>query len=91
MRRSITVRVAAPPSVAISSPLAGTHYARGARVLADFRCRDGLGGSWIQSCAGSVGRGKSIDTSGSGKHRFSVAARSRDGMRARITVSYFVG
>jgi 6-phosphogluconolactonase len=27
----------------------------------------------------------------SGKHRFSVAARSRDGLRVRIAVSYFVG
>jgi hypothetical protein len=91
VRRSITFRVAAPPSVTISSPLAGQHYARGARVLADFRCRDGLGGSGIRSCHGSVARAKPIDTSGSGKHRFTVASRSRDGLRARNTVSYFVG
>jgi hypothetical protein len=91
VHRSIAFRVAASPSVLISSPLAGRRYARGARVLADFRCRDGLGGSGIRSCHGSVGRGKPIDTSASGAHRFTVSARSKDGLGARITVSYLVG
>jgi hypothetical protein len=91
VNRSITFRVAAPPSVVISSPLAGKRYARGARVAAEFRCRDGLGGPGIKSCHGSAGSGKSIDTSGSGKHRFAVTAQSKDGLRARVTVTYFVG
>ena len=88
---SLSFRVAASPSVAITVPRAGRHYARGARVLADFRCHDGRGGSGIKSCHGSARSGRPIDTSASGKHHFTVVARSRDGLRARTTVNYFVG
>jgi hypothetical protein len=90
VHRSIRFRVAAPPSASISSPGAGRTFARGTRVLASYRCHDGRGGAGIKSCHGSVKKGKPIDTSSSGRHRFVVVVRSKDGLRARVSVSYFV-
>jgi 6-phosphogluconolactonase (cycloisomerase 2 family) len=89
-RRTITFRVAAGPSVSVASPVAGGHFGRGSHVRARYSCHDGLGGPGIKSCHGSVRKGKRINTSRPGRHRFVVVARSKDGRRTRVVVRYFV-
>jgi 6-phosphogluconolactonase (cycloisomerase 2 family) len=89
--KSITFRVAAPPSVSIATPMADGHYSRGAHVLARYGCHEGLGGSGIKSCHGSVKAGHAIDTSSRGRHRFTVTAVSKDGLRKTLVVTYRVG
>ena len=88
---SIAFRVAAAPSVTIGSPVAGAHYGVGQRVTARYGCADGLGGPGIASCRGTARRGKRINTSRAGRHRFTVVARSRDGLRTTQSRVYSVG
>ena len=88
---SIAFRVAAAPSVTIGLPVAGAHYGVGQRVTARYGCADGLGGPGIASCRGTARRGKRINTSRAGRHRFTVVARSKDGLRTTQSRVYSVG
>jgi Putative Ig domain len=88
--RSIAYTVAAAPSVVISSPRSGAHYAFGKRVLAGYRCVDGAAGPGISACTASAPMDARIPTSNAGTQRFTVTAVSTDGQRTTSTVAYTV-
>jgi 6-phosphogluconolactonase len=89
-RASIAYRVAAAPTVRISSPATGAVYSRGQVVDAGFGCVEGAGGPGLASCVGTVAAGQAINTTGLGAHPFTVTATSEDGQSTSRTVSYTV-
>jgi hypothetical protein len=86
-----TVVDQAPPSIQIATPADGGAYDIGADVAASYSCEDQVGGSGVESCAGSVANGAPIDTSSLGQHSFEVKASDRAGNTASKVVTYVVG
>jgi parallel beta-helix repeat protein len=88
-------RVVAPPSsrdtvrptLAIATPADGVHYAKGARLIARYACRDGGG---VASCTGPVAAGHRIAARIPGRRTFTVTARDRAGNTAKRVVHYVV-
>jgi hypothetical protein len=74
---------ATAPTISISSPVAGQHYALGATINATYTCAD-PGGSGIASCTATP----IITTVGT--HAFKVTALDNAGNEASQTVSYTV-
>jgi hypothetical protein len=83
---------AQPPSAAISSPASGALYAVGQSVSSSFTCAEGAGGPGIASCSDQNGHGSgaAVDTTGLGRHTFTVTAMSADGQSGSASVSYTV-
>jgi hypothetical protein len=79
-----------PPEVTLDSPVDGAVYERGELVAADYSCADEDGGSGLESCAGPVADGASVDTTTLGDHTFTVDARDRSGNVASATARYTV-
>ena len=88
--RQVTVPPPGAPSVQITSPTDGAHYARGQTVLTGYRCSEGDAGPGISSCTGPVADGQPIDTTAVGRHTFTVTATSKDGQTSTGTVTYTV-
>ncbi|MFO1316648.1 MAG: CARDB domain-containing protein [Burkholderiales bacterium] len=82
------VRDAAPPAIAITTPVANAIYALGTPVKAAYSCTDAL--SPVALCAGPVAAGANIDTAAPGPRSFTVNAADSLGNAASATVSYTV-
>jgi hypothetical protein len=78
----------AGPTIDIVSPVAGSDYATGSQVLADFSCADAASG--IESCVGTVADGAPIATSPTGQHTFKVTATDLAGNVTTKEVVYSV-
>lgn len=87
---TITYTVAAKPTVTISAPKKGVKYTVGQKVKVRFKCQDGVGGTGIAKCKGTVKNGRALPTGKSGKYKFTVKATSKDGLTASYTVTYSV-
>jgi Glycine rich protein len=89
---TVTITLASPPSASIATPADGIIYAPNQVVSSSFSCAEGSGGSGLASCLDDLGRGSGapIDTSSVGSHRFTVTARSRDGLQQSVSVTYDV-
>lgn len=85
-----TVVDVAGPDITIAAPVDGATYDRGAVVLADYACVDGLGGSGVASCAGPVADGAAIDTTTLGAHSFVVTSTDNASNTTSLTVEYTV-
>jgi Bacterial Ig-like domain (group 3) len=81
--------VAAPPSVAITTPANGGLYAQGQVVKAAFSCSAYPGAS-VTACTGPVANGAAIDTQAPGSHSFTVSATDNLGSHSTQSVSYTV-
>ena len=88
--RSITYTVAGAPSITITTPASGAHFAFGQSVPAAYACQDGPSGPGISACQGTVKSGASVDTNTPGAHSFAVTATSLDGQSTTRTVTYTV-
>ena len=88
--RSITYTVAGAPSIKITTPASGAHFAFGQSVPAAYACQDGPSGPGISACQGTVKSGASVDTNTPGAHSFAVTATSLDGQSTTRTVTYTV-
>ncbi|MEA2448204.1 MAG: hypothetical protein QOG63_136 [Thermoleophilaceae bacterium] len=80
----------AAPTVAITTPADGAHYAQGSTVAAAFGCDEAGLASAIASCAGTVPAGQPIDTSSPGVKEFTATAMDKAGATASATVHYTV-
>ncbi|HET9728663.1 MAG TPA: hypothetical protein VFR41_04535, partial [Acidimicrobiia bacterium] len=78
------------PTVTITAPTNGAVYNAGQNVAASYSCADGVNGSGIASCVGTVNTGAAIDTS-PGTHVFSVTATDVAGNTTTMSVTYSVG
>ncbi|HVY77651.1 MAG TPA: cadherin-like domain-containing protein [Solirubrobacterales bacterium] len=91
-----TLRVAAPPSASISTPLSGGTYALGQSVPTSFSCKDGAGGAGLLSCGDSggaktTGKGSGhLDTSTLGAHTYTVTAVSEGDLAGTASIAYTV-
>ena len=92
-----TLTVIAPPSVALTSPVDGSTFNFGQRVIARYSCAEAANGPGIVDCSGSidagdaiVASGSPIDTSTPGPHTFTASATSDDGQVVTGTVNYTV-
>lgn len=74
-----------PPSIVVSTPAEGQHFAQGAAVTAQFTCDDGAG-SGVASCSGPA----SVDTGSAGAKTFTVTTTDVSGNAASKTVNYVV-
>jgi Bacterial Ig domain/Gametolysin peptidase M11 len=92
----VSLRIAAPPSASISTPLTGGTYAIGQSVPTGFSCTEGAGGTGLLSCGDSSGTkaaGKGtghLDTSTLGAHTYTVTAVSKDGLESSTSIAYTV-
>jgi len=78
---------ATPPTIAISTPTEGRHYALNAAVTAAWHCDDpGPGASGVATCAAAG----PASTATAGPHTFTVNASDHDGNVASSTVNYVV-
>jgi len=91
-QETMRVRIAAPPSAKITTPVAGTTYAQGQVVDSSFSCSEGTDGPGLSSCHDQAGHGSgaTLDTSTTGSHTFTVTATSTDGQTATASVTYAV-
>jgi hypothetical protein len=89
---TLTYSIAASPTAAISTPVAGATYALGQVVSSSFTCVEGVGGSGISSCIDQSGHasGAVVDTSTPGQHTYTVTATSQDGLSATANITYAV-
>jgi FG-GAP repeat len=78
-----------PPSIAIASPAEGAVFTRGTAVTASYSCTPPAAAT-IATCLGPVPDGARIDTSGVGRHTFTVSALDSEGISATRGVSYTV-
>ena len=78
------------PIVLIATPDEGAVYPVESTVIADYKCTTRAEGRRIVACAGTVPRGRPIDTS-KGPHSFSVTARDDAGTEATEDVAYEAG
>jgi hypothetical protein len=79
-------KVAAPPSVAISSPAPGATYTRGQSIGVSFSCAEGSFGPGLALCSGPT----AFPTSRTGTFAFTVTANSTDGQRSTRTVYFHI-
>jgi hypothetical protein len=79
-------KVAAPPSVAISSPAPGATYTRGQSIGVSFSCAEGSFGPGLAMCSGPT----AFSTSRTGTYAFTVTANSTDGQRSTRTVYFHI-
>ncbi|MHB1537982.1 MAG: NHL repeat-containing protein, partial [Solirubrobacteraceae bacterium] len=91
---SVTIKVLAPPPAAsIASPLNGAVYEQYAVVPTSFACTEGAGGPGLASCRDGNGAnapsGK-LTTSYLGARTYSVVAISKNGKRAKASVTYTI-
>jgi len=77
-----------PPSITLTTPVAGAVYHVGAVVPAAYSCSDA--GSGVATCAGPVASGSGIDTSSAGVKTFTVDATDNAGNPARASAAYQV-
>jgi hypothetical protein len=78
------------PTVALTTPGDGASYEIGARVLVDFACSDGAGGSGIQYCNGTQPTATPLDTSRLGTFTFQAFALDQAFNGTTKTVTYRV-
>ncbi|MEP6623904.1 MAG: hypothetical protein ABJC79_05650, partial [Acidimicrobiia bacterium] len=79
------------PAITIVRPAENASYAQNANVTAAYSCDDGVFGSGVASCLGTVPAGNPIDTSALGAHTFTVTATDVAGNTpTTATVSYTV-
>ncbi len=92
----VTLNVAGPPSVEISSPSLAETYVVGQAVPTSFLCSEGTAGPGLLSCddssgtttaSGGVGQ---LDTSTEGHHTYTVTAVSEDGLSSEASIEYEV-
>jgi len=76
--------------IAILSPRNGASYQRGSRIVARFRCSEGLITGPIVSCRGTVPGGHAVSTGSLGTKRFTVIATDTSGNSVTKTVRYGV-
>jgi hypothetical protein len=76
----------AVPTIGITVPAVGQHFAHNDAVASVFACTDGNGNSGIASCNGPT----QIDTANPGDHTFTVTAVDRAGNTATKSVNYVV-
>jgi Bacterial Ig-like domain (group 3) len=88
--QSITYTVAGAPSITITTPSSGAHFAFRQAVAAAYACGEGPGGLGIGSCQGTVQSGGNLDTNTPGQHNFAVTAISLDGQSTTKSVTYTV-
>ena len=83
---------AAPPSVTVTSPLAGASFTQGQPASTSFACSDGSGGTGIATCVDQSDAisGATLDTTTLGRHTLTVTATSSDGQTFQASVSYTV-
>ena len=77
------------PTITIARPVEGATYSRGDDIAADFSCSD-VGGSGLETCAGTVANGDRIDTSTLGTKTFTVVATDNAGNESSQEISYVV-
>jgi hypothetical protein len=87
---SVTYNVAAPPSVVVTSPVGGSIYTVGQKVLAAYTCAEGTGGPGLSSCTATTADGARVDTATPGPHTYTIAATSSDGQVTTDTTYYTV-
>ena len=87
--RQVTVPPPGAPSVQITSPTDGAHYARGQTVLTGYRCSEGDAGPGISSSTDPSPTGSRSTRPPSDGTR-SVTATSKDGQTSTGTVTYTV-
>ncbi len=73
-----------PPTITVTQPVAGTTFAQGATVLADYACAGAV------SCTGPVASGSAIDTGTPGTVGFRVTAEDDAGNEATVNADYAV-
>lgn len=78
------------PSITISGPADGAHYAQGATVTAGYSCQDNAGGQGVAVCSGPVPSGAAVDTSSPGVKTFTVNASDTVGNASSKSVTYTV-
>ncbi|HTR75300.1 MAG TPA: hypothetical protein VMH33_08600 [Solirubrobacterales bacterium] len=90
-------KVIGPPTVTISSPVAGAVYQQAQEVAARYECDEGFAGPYLIRCGevtppamGVDVFGGPIDTSTAGPHTFTVIAESADGLTAQESIAYTV-
>jgi hypothetical protein len=76
------------PSIAETTPPAGTPYLVHQVVSADYACADG--GSGVATCAGPVANGAAIDTAAAGTKTFTVNAADNVANAGSASVNYDV-
>jgi Big-like domain-containing protein/gametolysin peptidase M11 len=92
----VKLRVALPPSVAITTSPGGDTYALEQAASTSFSCSEGTGGTGLASCNDSGGvetsRGGTgrLDTSTLGIHTYTVTAVSKTGLAGSGSISYLV-
>jgi len=75
-----------PPSIGITTPQPGAHFAQGQAVASQFTCTDEQGGSGTSECLGPA----SVDTATPGTKTFTVSTSDRAGNSNTVSVTYVV-
>ena len=78
------------PSVTITAPADEATYLVGVPLLADYSCDDGVDGSGVATCEGTVSVGSQVDTITTGQKTFTVSTSDNAGNAADATVSFTV-
>jgi dipeptidyl aminopeptidase/acylaminoacyl peptidase len=75
----------APPSIDVFSPAQAAQYLVGSLVQLSYRCADPAGGSGLKSCSSTLDAGGDrADTSGVGRHTWTVSAEDWAGNRSSV-------
>jgi hypothetical protein len=92
----VKLRVARPPTAAISASPNGDSYTLEQVVSTSFACTEGSGGTGLASCndsggiESSQGGGGHLDTSTLGIHTYTVTAVSKTGLAGTASITYLV-
>jgi N-acetylglucosamine-6-sulfatase len=76
------------PTIMLTTPPEGASYSLNQAVSANYSCQDELGGSGLNTCAGTVANGAAINTSSAGTKTFSVTATDYAGNTTSVTHTY---